>query len=201
MNLGLAAATFAVVLPAELPDKTFISSIILSSRYSPLPVWAGTACGLVLQAAVGVVAGRVLALLPHRAVEAVVAALFLLGAALLLALPERAGRDRARELAERRGEVAAPPSFWRVAGTSFGIVALAEMGDLTQVVIANFTARSNDPLSVFAGASVAFLLVSGLGVAAGRTLVRHVPLTLVRRLSGLVLLGLGIWSLVQAVGG
>ena len=217
MNLGLAAATFALVAPAELPDKTFISAIVLSSRYSPLPVWIGTAGGLLLQAAIGVLAGRLLALLPHRAVEGVVAALFLLGAGLLLFLPERR-EERAAELAgrEEAGAVEAPGgeagraggpeasgaptrSFTRVAGTTFGIVALAEMGDLTQVVIANFTARSKDPLSVFVGAAAAFLLVSALGVAAGRTLTRYVPLTLVRRISGLALLGLGIWSLVDAL--
>ena len=80
MNLGLAAATFAVVIPAELPDKTFISAVVLSSRHRPLPVWLGAATGLVAQAGVAVAAGRLLGLAPHRVVAAIVAGLFFAGA-------------------------------------------------------------------------------------------------------------------------
>ena len=87
MNLGLAAATFAVVIPAELPDKTFVSTVVLSSRHRPLPVWSGAAAGLVVQAGVAAVAGRLLALAPHRVVAAIVAGLFVAGAAYLF-LPE-----------------------------------------------------------------------------------------------------------------
>lgn len=198
MNAPLAAGTFAIVLPAELPDKTFISAIVLASRHRPLPVWAGTATGLVVQAAIGVAAGRLLGILPHRAVEGVVAGLFLAGAAWLLLVPERAEEARGTAAAAERIEAA---SSWRVALMTFGIVALAEFGDLTQVIVANLTARSRDPLSVFVGAAAAFVVISAVGVAAGRTLTRYVPLSLVRRLSGAVLAGLGIWSAVSAAVG
>lgn len=203
MNLALAATTFAVVFPAELPDKTFIASVVMSSRHRPLAVWVGAAAGLILQAGVAAVAGRLLALLPHHVVEGVVTALFFAGAAYLLFVPERSAEREADELAERGGSgvLRHGPSFLRVSATAFGVVALAEFGDLTQVIIANLTARSGDALSVFVGASVAFLIVSGLGVLVGRTIIRYVPLILVRRISGLILLGFGIYELVQAVSG
>jgi putative Ca2+/H+ antiporter (TMEM165/GDT1 family) len=35
MSLTAAAATFVAVLPAELPDKTILACLILSSRYRP----------------------------------------------------------------------------------------------------------------------------------------------------------------------
>lgn len=208
MNFGLAAATFALVIPAELPDKTFISSVVLSTRHRPLPVWVGAASGLILQAGIAVVAGRLLALLPHRAVGAIVAVLFLAGAAFLLLKREEAVEEEAEEEVERDdsfGEetrdttVVTRERALRIALTSFAIVALAEFGDLTQVLVANLSARSRDPLSVFAGAALAFVVISGIGVASGRALTRVVPLSLVRRLSGLALLGLGIWSLVEVV--
>ncbi|MDA8298121.1 MAG: TMEM165/GDT1 family protein [Actinomycetota bacterium] len=200
MNLALAATTFAVVLPAELPDKTFIATIVMGSRQRPLPVWIGTAAGLVLQAAIAVVAGRLLALLPHRAVEGIVAGLFLLGGAYLLFIPEKREEAGAKEIeAKEAAQVGeAPARNLKVALTAFSVVALAEFGDLTQVIVANFTARTKDALSVFLGAAVAFVVISGFGVLAGRTLVRYVPLSLIRRLSGLLLCGLGIYSLVQA---
>lgn len=196
MNLALAATTFAVIVPAELPDKTFIASVVMSSRHRALPVWLGAASGLVLQALLGVVAGRLLALLPHRVVEGIVSGLFLLGGAYLLVTRERVVEASGEELGAA-AEVTASPL--KVAMTAFGVVAVAEFGDLTQVVIANLSARSRDPLSVFVGAGVAFVAISGVGVALGRTLVRHVPLALVRRISGVILIGLGLYSLVGAL--
>ncbi len=196
MNFALAATTFAVIIPAELPDKTFIAAVVMSARNRPLPVWIGAAAGLIVQALVGVVAGRLLALLPHRSVEGIVAALFLLGGGYLLLTRERAVVRAGEGLAEAVGAAASA----RVALRAFGLIAFAEFGDLTQVVIANLTARSGDPLSVLVGAALAFVLLSAVAVLAGRTLVRHVSLALVRRISGVVLVGLGVWSLVGALG-
>ncbi|MDA8287311.1 MAG: TMEM165/GDT1 family protein [Actinomycetota bacterium] len=200
MNLGLAATTFALVLPAELPDKTFIATIVMSSRQRPLPVWIGTAAGLVLQAAIAVAAGRLLALLPHRTVEGIVAGLFLLGGAYLLLIPQKKEEEGAKAIGiKEEARMGEPPvRSLKVALTAFSVVALAEFGDLTQVIVANFTARTKDPLSVFVGAAVAFIVISGVGVLAGRTLVRYVPLSLIRRLSGLLLCGLGVYSILQA---
>lgn len=208
MNIALAAATFALVIPAELPDKTFISAIILSSRHRPLPVWIGVSSALILQALIAVILGRLLALLPHRTVEGVVAALFLGGAAYLLFIPEKAQLQQGSELAEREERLAGAPSeptatrqrsALRIGFASFAVVALAEFGDLTQVLIANLSARSKDPVSVFVGAALGFLAISAVGVVAGRAIIRVVPIALVRRISGAALAALGIWSLVGAI--
>jgi putative Ca2+/H+ antiporter (TMEM165/GDT1 family) len=211
VNLGLAAATFAVVIPAELPDKTFLSAIVLSSRHRPLPVWAGAAAGLVAQAAVAAAAGRLVGLAPHRIVAGIVAGLFCAGAVYLLFAKPSSVEHRSDEIASGEdrllkgdGDHPAPTrrhedSGLRIAAVTFAVIALAEFGDLTQVVIANLSARSRDALSVFFGAALAFVVVSGIGVAAGRTITRIVPLDAVRRLSGLVLLALGVWSAVAAV--
>jgi putative Ca2+/H+ antiporter (TMEM165/GDT1 family) len=80
--------------------------------------------------------------------------------------------------------------------TTFSLVALAEFGDITQILIANLSARFRDTWAVFIGASAAFLVVSGVGVLGGRAIIRLVPLSVVRRLSGLALLGLGIYTVV-----
>jgi putative Ca2+/H+ antiporter (TMEM165/GDT1 family) len=209
VDLGLAAATFAVVIPAELPDKTFLAGVVLASRHRPLPVWIGAAAGLVAQAAVAAVAGRLLGLAPHRIVATVVAALFLAGAAYLFFARTTAVDKRSDTIATDEERLLAPvgsgasggqdaESGVRIAVITFAVIALAEFGDLTQVVIADFSARSREALSVFCGAALAFVVVSGIGVAAGRTIRRVVPLGVVRRLSGVILCGLGIWSAVAA---
>ncbi|MDA8292105.1 MAG: TMEM165/GDT1 family protein, partial [Actinomycetota bacterium] len=151
MRVGLVLATFALVVPAELPDKTFVSCVVLGARYRPVPVWCGAAAGLVLQAGVGSAAGRLLSLAPRRVVDAVVAALLCAGAVYLLASREEREEAEGGELASREERSlggAAEPSGLRIAATTFVVVALAELGDLTQVLIANLSARYRDPLSV-----------------------------------------------------
>ena len=195
MSLAVAAATGALVIPAELPDKTFISCVVLSSRHKAIPVWIGGALALTLQALLAVIAGRLLALLPHKTVQIVVAVLFVAGAAYLLFVPERSEAQKGERLgAPKQAETATPD--WRVALTTFTIVALAEFGDITQVLVANLTARYRDPVGVFVGAAVGFWIVSGLGVGFGKTITRIVPLAIVRRISGLALLGLGVYTVV-----
>lgn len=195
MALTAALVTFALVVPAELPDKTFVSCVVLGSRERPLPVWAGAAAGLSVQAGIAVAAGRLLAELPRVAVGAVVAALFLGGAAYLLFVPERAEEAAGERLAGRAGGDGS--SALKIAATSFGVVALAEFGDVTQVLIANLALRFREPFAVLSGAVAAFVVVSLAGVLAGSSLTRRVPLALVRRLSGLALAGLGAFELVQ----
>ncbi|MGH9294398.1 MAG: TMEM165/GDT1 family protein, partial [Acidimicrobiales bacterium] len=194
------------------------------------PVYLGVGLALSVQAAIAVVAGRLLTLLPHTTVESIVAALFVCGAAYLIFVPEKAELAKGERLGGDRGPTGqieasdgavqegtpngadqggtpdgratqapgARPAMtdWRVFLTAFTVVALAEFGDITQVLIANLSARYRDPWSVFAGAVVAFWLVAALGVVAGKTITRYVPLGVVRRLSGLALLGFGIWTIV-----
>ena len=205
MNFGALLATFAIVIPAELPDKTMITCIVMSSRHRAMPVWLGGAAALILQAGVAVIAGRLLALLPATPLHAVVATLFIAGAAYLILLPEREQTSTSEALVEEEEEreeakeeaAGAASSPWRPLFTTFSIVALAEFGDITQIVIANLTARYHAPLAVFLGASAAFVLVSGIGVLGGRTIIRVVPLSIVRRISGVILLGLGIYTIVE----
>ena len=194
MNLAVAATTMVLVIPAELPDKTFISCVVLSSRNQPVPVWLGGAVALTLQALLAVVAGRLLTLLPHTTVQIVVAVLFVAGAAYLIFVPEGAAAQKGERLGDRE---VAPPSNWRVFITTFAIIALAEFGDITQVLIANLAARYRDPVAVFVGAAVGFWIVSGVGVLFGKTITRVVPLHLVRRLSGVALLGFAVFTIVN----
>lgn len=160
MDLAVAVTTFALVIPAELPDKTFVSCLVLSSRHRPLPVWVGACSALVLQSAVAVVAGGLISLLPKLAVRSLVAALFLGGAVYLLVTTEHAEQERAEQLAsgEERSLADRRSSFWRVTAITFGVVALAEFGDITQVLIANLAAHYRDRAAVFAGATAGFAL-------------------------------------------
>lgn len=195
MNLALVLTTFAVVFPAELPDKSLLASLVLGTRYRPLPVFLGVAAAFAIHVCVAVAIGGIFSLLPRRLVLLVVAALFAGGAALMLL-----GREE-----EPDGSTPAAAGLGtaplRVALTAFGVVFLGEWGDITQVTTANLAARYADPLSVGVGAVLALWTASALALSVGQGLLRRLPTRLVRRLAGLLLALLAALTLVEVVRG
>jgi len=187
----VAVTTFALVFPAELPDKTAIASLILGTRYPPSWVFAGVAAAFAVHAALAVTAGSLLGLLPHRLLEGIVAGLFALGAIVLL---------RGRHF-EEPAAADTSPVFWRVAATSFAVILVAEFGDITQIVTANLAARYRDPLAVGVGALVALLAVAVMAVGAGRTIIRFLPVIWLTRAAALAMLILAGFSIVSAING
>ncbi|MGH8970585.1 MAG: TMEM165/GDT1 family protein [Actinomycetes bacterium] len=180
MDLAVAATAFALIFPVELPDKTFVASLVLATRYRPLLVWLGVSLAFLAQCAVAVVAGGLLSLLPDAAVGALAAALFAVGAVVLWRGAAGADEGDAAEespAVDAGGEV----HGLRVVATSFGVLFLAEWGDLSQLLTAGLAARYQDPASVFVGSWTALVVVAGLAVLLGRALLRVVRLSTIRR--------------------
>ena len=84
MDLAVVLTTFVVIFPAELPDKSMFASLVLGTRFRPLPVFCGVAAAFAVHVVIAVSIGSVFALLPQRLVLFVVAALFAGGSAWLL---------------------------------------------------------------------------------------------------------------------
>ena len=190
VDLVIPATVFGVVFLAELPDKTALASLILGSRYRPGFVFAGVAAAFAVHTILAVTAGSLLGLLPRRAVEAVAAVLFAVGAVALLR-----GRHASGEhigAGPRRG------GFWRVAATGFTVILIAEFGDLTQVVTAGLAARDHAPVLVGAGAILALWAVAGLAIIGGRGLLKILPLLWITRVAALVMLVLAAISAAAA---
>jgi Ca2+/H+ antiporter, TMEM165/GDT1 family len=195
--LAVVGTAFVLTFLAELPDKSMFASLVLGTRYRPSWVWAGAAAAFGVHMALAVTAGQLLTLLPHRVVDAVVAGLFLAGSAYLWAASFRAGR---RERADATRQGGRPASFLRVAAMSFGVVFLAEWGDITQLTTANLAARY-DPLLVFAGATLGLWAVAAAAVGVGAKSLDLIPMAWVRRITGTIMLGLGVFAALAAVTG
>ena len=188
---------FALTFLAELPDKSMFASLVLGTRYRPVWVWSGAAAAFTVHMAIAVSAGQLLTLLPHRAVQSVVAFLFLAGAGYLLWSSFRPQDSEGADAARQGGPA---PTFWRVAATSFGIVFLAEWGDITQLTAANLAARYN-PLLVFAGATLGLWAVAGVAISVGAKSLSVLPMSWIQRITATILLGFGLYSAVQAITG
>jgi putative Ca2+/H+ antiporter (TMEM165/GDT1 family) len=193
VNVLLVLLVFAIVLTAELPDKTMFASLMLGTRFSARWVFLGAASAFLVHVVIAVSAGSLLTLLPQRALDIVVAALFLAGAAFMLHA-SRAEEQGAEEAAAAR----AGGSAWTGIISSFVVIFLGEWGDITQIATANLAARYNQPLAVGVGALLGLWTAALLAITAGRTLLRHMSAKLLHRVGAVVFVGFAVYSIVRA---
>jgi putative Ca2+/H+ antiporter (TMEM165/GDT1 family) len=152
-------AVFGMIFIAELPDKTALAALVLATRHRPLPVLIGAASALTLQSLIAVTAGQLFSLLPQRPVHFAASVLFLVSAVVMW----RRTEDADDALAQNRKQA----GFWTSTWLVFGIVFVAEWGDLTQLATAALVAQYHSPVVVFAGATLALWAVAAIAVFVG----------------------------------
>lgn len=195
-QIAIVVTAFGVVFIGELPDKTAVASLVLGARYSPLPVLVGVWAAFAVHVSLACVAGGLVAQLPRGPVELATGTLFLIGAVLLL---RSNPRDAVREGEQEAAAVTGHRSPRQVAAASFGVVLIAEFGDLTQVLTATLAARYHALLAVGIGALLALWSVAALAVTFGRGLLKVIPLRRVQQLAAAVLLALAGLSITSAL--
>lgn len=200
-SLVAALTAFIAVAPVELPDKTFVATLVLSTRYRPLAVWVGVVAAFGVQCLVAVLAGTLISQLPRRPVELVAAALFAVGAVILLRGARRGEQSEQEAEQEYADRTAVPRTGWRAAGASFLVLFTAEWGDLSQLLTAGLVASGKPALPVFIGSWLALAAVSGTAVLLGRWLMKRIKLSLVRYVGATVCGVLAVITVLSAVTG
>jgi putative Ca2+/H+ antiporter (TMEM165/GDT1 family) len=199
-HLATIAIVFAAIFVVELPDKTFIATLVLSTRFRPLSVWIGVVLAFLVQTLVAVTIGGLLAQLPKRPVEAFAAVMFLVGGIILLRGAGKADEEEKETEEEFAHKGAATAVGLKAVAVSFSVLFLAEWGDLSQLLTASMVLRFHEPLSVFLGAFLALATVSGLAALLGRALLAKVRLSVIRRIGGVVCLLLSAMTVLQLAG-
>ncbi len=165
-SLAAGLLAFGVILLVELPDKTLVASLVLSTRYRPRPVLIGVAARV--RRAVRDRGDR----RRHASPCCPAARSRPWSRCCSPSAPCCSSRNRWRaaddvELAEAR-ETA---SFGRIVATSFGVLFAAEWGDASQIATAGLVARHRGLAHAVAtgvGAWLALVAVAALAVLAGR---------------------------------
>ena len=199
MDITTFLYVFGAIFVVELPDKTFIAALVLSTRYRPLAVWIGVGIAFGVQCLVAVTVGAVATLLPETLVKSVTLVIFLAGAVVLIRTApgaDAAEQETEQEYAARASE---PKTFFKAMVASFLVLFAAEWGDLSQLLTISFVTRFDDHVDVFLGAWAALLTVSGLAVLAGRVLLRYLRLSLLHYVGAGVCLVLAVLTLVEIV--
>jgi len=199
-SLATAAIVFGLIFVVELPDKTFIATLVLATRFRPLLVWIGVTAAFLVQTVVAVLLGGLLARLPRTPVEVFATIMFLIGGFLLLRGAADADKEELETVEEFSHKGAATAHGLKVIATSFMVLFLAEWGDLSQLLTASLVIKYDNPVSVGVGAFAALAAVSGLGAVIGRILLTRMRLSTIRRVGGGVCLLLAAVSTLQIAG-
>ena len=200
MDIGLIALAFVSIFVVELPDKTFLATLVLATKYRPLYVWIGVGLAFAVQTVIAVAVGGVATLLPADLIHTLAGLMFLAGAVLLF----REGRSHqsAAEEAEDEDEYAEkakPARGVRQILAAFLVLFAAEWGDLSQLLTISLVAKNHHPASIFIGALGALLVVSGLAVVVGKQLLRWISLHVLHFVGAAICLALGVYTLVEVL--
>ena len=196
MDIAAAGASFGLLFVMELGDKTQLAVLSLSGRTRRGPaVFAGaTAALLVLTLAAATLGAVAAEFLPERPLALAAGAVFV-AIGLFMLWSSRGGREADDNRDARATRGVRVGGARGVAALAFGVTMMAELGDKSQLAVIGLTARTGQPVEVFAGAAVALALVTLLGVLAGAIIARRVPQRSVSLVAGGVFIVAGALSL------
>jgi putative Ca2+/H+ antiporter (TMEM165/GDT1 family) len=197
MDWHVALLTFVLIVPVELPDKTFVAALVLATRYRPLPVWTGVGLAFGVQSLVAVTAGQLVTYLPEWVIHLVSTLMFAVGAVLLIIAAPGADDEGEEQEHEYEAKAREAKVGWRAALASFLLLFAAEWGDLSQLLTINMVAKYGSPVGAFVGSWAALLLVSGLAVLFGRALLRYMRLSVLHYVGGAVCAVFAVLGAVQ----
>lgn len=179
-----------IVTLAEIGDKTQLLALLLAARFRrPWPIIWGILVATVANHAMAGAIGQLVAdYLNDTWQHAILAVSFLAVAAWTL-IPDKLDEDDAPPVGRYGAFVATVIAFF-----------LAEMGDKTQIATVVLAAQFDAYVWVVLGTTVGMLLTNVPVVILGNVAAERLPLTLIRRITALAFLLLGLysaWLLVQ----
>ncbi|MBD3924101.1 TMEM165/GDT1 family protein [Nocardioides cavernae] len=200
MDPLVVALAFGAIFVVELPDKTFIATLVMSTKMRPLFVWIGVGLAFLAQTAVAVGIGKAASFLPEQLIHTVAALMFVIGAIILFRAARTADADEGAQEDEFAAKADSAAHGFKVVVTSFLVLFAAEWGDLSQLLTISLVAKYDDPVSVFLGAWGALLAVSGLAVIVGRLLLQRVRLSVLHYVGAAVcvfMAALTVWEMTR----
>ncbi len=84
---------------------------------------------------------------------------------------------------------------WKIFGTAFITLFLAELGDKTQLAVITMTSSTESKVSVFLGAALALVAVTLLGVLFGGVLSQYIPTEWLQRIVATAFIVIGVLML------
>jgi putative Ca2+/H+ antiporter (TMEM165/GDT1 family) len=186
--LSISGASFILIFLAEFGDKSQLVCMTLAAKHRPWPVLLGAVTAFAVLNLLAVLFGAVVAswISPFW-LALIVAGLFGFFGVQSLLFDDGAEEDQATELR----------SSHSLFITALLMIFVAEFGDKTQLAVAGLASTFHS-VPVWLGSTLALLATTVLGVIAGQRFLKHLPLGLIHKMSGIVFLLLAALALYQA---
>ena len=182
-------SSLGLVALAEMGDKTQLLAAVLAIRFrKPWPIIAGIFAATVANHFLAALAGNVAAEWLAGTWFRVAIGLSFVAMAAWTLIPD--ALDEGEQKTPRHGAFL----------TTLIVFFLVEMGDKTQIATVALGARFDDLIAVTAGTTLGMMAANLPVVLLGNRLLAKVNFLWVRRAAALLFLGLGLWTLWDALG-
>jgi putative Ca2+/H+ antiporter (TMEM165/GDT1 family) len=186
--LTIFSISFGVIFLAELGDKTQLMVFTLALRYGGKPVLAGAFLAFSLLSGSAALAGKGLGdLFSPELMTRVSAWAFILFGLFMLFRKKEEEEQEAAAPSKKTGLVAA-----------FGLIAISEMGDKTQIATLLLSVKYQTFLSVFLASTAALTFAAFIGILVAGRLHKFIPAKYISPVAGVLFIVLGLGTILFA---
>lgn len=177
---------FCLVFIAEIGDKSQILAMTFATKYKAIQVVIGISIGILLNHLLAIIIGIYISnIIPIKMLQIIAGVLFIIFGFNAFRTDKNIKNDN--------------KSFNFGVTVSIAIAFfLGELGDKTQLTAMTLAMEGKWPLIILAGTTIAMLLVGCVGIFIIKSLNRKIPTYIIKIVSGLVFIFLGMTKLFQA---
>ena len=81
---------------------------------------------------------------------------------------------------------------WKIFGSTFLLIFLAELGDKTQLAVIALSAKEKTPLTIFVSAIFGFALATVIAIIIGTLGAKYVPVEIVQKAAAVAFIVIGV---------
>jgi len=186
-SLAAFAASFVLIVLAEMGDKTQFLAMSFATRYNAYKVLFAVFLATMANFAITVTIGQLLTTIIPLDVISLAASLSFIGFGLWTLRVEKPKSEDKKV------------SRFGVVGTVFIAFFIAEFGDKTQLTTISLAAQYQNAVSVLIGATLGMLVADGIGIVAGVVLGKHIPQRTIKWVSATIFLIFGLVGVYEVL--
>ncbi|MGA2680742.1 MAG: TMEM165/GDT1 family protein [Candidatus Bathyarchaeia archaeon] len=180
-------ASFALIVVAEMGDKTQFIAMSFAAKYNPYKVLFAIFLATMANFAIMVAVGQLITTVLPMEVISLAASLSFIGFGLWTLKPEKAKEENPK------------PSRFGVVGTVAAAFFIAEFGDKTQLTTISLAAEYQSALAVLIGAVLGMLVADGAGIVVGVVLGKHIPEKTIKWISATIFIVFGLVGIYEVL--
>ncbi|MGA3289454.1 MAG: TMEM165/GDT1 family protein [Candidatus Bathyarchaeia archaeon] len=180
-------ASFALIVLAEMGDKTQFLAMSFATRYNAFKVLLAVFLATISNFAITVTVGQLLTAIVPIDIISLAASLSFIGFGLWTFRGEKP------KSADKK------VSRFGVVGTVCIAFFIAEFGDKTQLATISLAAQYQNAVSVLIGATLGMLVADGIGIVAGVVLGKHIPQRTLKWVSATIFLIFGLVGIYEVL--